>query len=225
MTSENIVDRHKKQLSVMRGWLEGKGYYAAAEALELVRELEQGTRKDGKTPKFHHQLSVARLISTLAPHLLFPEETITAAFLHDLLEDHGEQWTQNMVEARFGERVAKAVWRLSKKSAGLTKTYERYFEDMGECPIASVVKLADRAHNLHTMDGVFTLEKQTAYVNEVSQWFHPMIKRARRKYPRQYPAYENLKLFLLSQVRLVRQIRIAAGGAQPRTSGVTSLDG
>jgi len=211
MTSENIVDRHKKQLSVMRGWLEGKGYYIAAEALELVRELEQGTRKDGETPKFHHQLSVARLISTLEPHLLYPEETITAAFLHDLLEDHGKTWTQGMVEAQFGKVIADAVWMLSKKTAGVTKDHDRYFDGMGACPIASVVKLADRAHNLHTMDGVFTREKQAAYVAEVGQWFHPMIKRARRKFPRQYPAYENLKLFLLSQSRLINQIHAAAG--------------
>ena len=216
MSSEDVADRHKKQLSVMRGWLEGKGYYSAAEALELVRGLEVGLRKDGKTPKFHHQLSVARLISTLAPHLTYPEETITSAFLHDLLEDHGDEWTRGMVEDRFGGLVANAVWRLSKKSAGMVKTYDRYFDDMGACPIASVVKLADRAHNLHTMQGVFDYEKQAAYVNEVSLWFHPMIKRARRLFPRQYPAYENLKLFLLGQMTLIKQIHLAAQHQQAK---------
>lgn len=205
-----VEDRHRKQLSTMRGWLEGRSYFKAADALELVRQLEQGTRKDGETPRFHHQLSIARLISTLAPHLLSPEETITAAFLHDILEDHGDLWNQEHLAQRFGKPVADAVWCLSKKTAGMTKTYDRYFADMTACPIASVVKLADRAHNLQTMPGVFTIEKQRAYLDEVGQWFYPMIRQARRNFPRQYPAYENLKILLRCQVTLIHHIHEAA---------------
>ncbi len=210
MTSERIADRHKKQLAVMRGWLEGRGFFIAMDALEMCRVLETGTRKDQQTPKFHHQLSVARLITTLAPHLIYPEATITVAFLHDLCEDHGELWPREAVEAKFGKQIGDAVWCITKKSAGMTKDYDRYFADMAGCPIASMVKLADRAHNLLTMQGVFTYEKQAAYVEEVGRWFHPMLKTARRAFPRQYPAYENLKIFLLSQVRLVRHIHAAA---------------
>ena len=212
MASQNVADRHRKQLAVMRGWLEGKGYYVAAEALELVRGLEQGTRKDQQTPKFHHQLSVARLITTLEPHLLYPEETIAAAFLHDILEDHGDIWTVEKLKVRFGEHIADAVWRLSKKSNGMVKDFPRYFSDMTACAIASIVKLADRAHNLQTMQGVFSYEKQAAYMAEVADWFHPMIRQARRNFPRQYPAYENLKLFLLCQYRLIQFIHEAANG-------------
>ena len=204
-----VEAHHKKQLAVMRGWLEGKGYYVAANALELVRGLEQGTRKDGVTPKFDHQLSVARFLSTLTPHFLYPEEVIAAAFLHDLLEDHGDVWTREKLEMQFGTQIADAVWRLSKKSDGLVKDYERYFRDMGECPIASIVKLTDRAHNLQTMQGVFTFEKQARYADEVADWFHPMLRVARRKFPRQYPAYENLKILLRCQTRLIRRIHEA----------------
>jgi len=112
---EDIAIRYQKQLAVMRGWLEGRGYYKAYDALELTRSLEQGTRKDGKTPKFNHQLSVARLISTLAPHLIFPEETLAAAFLHDTLEDHSDVVSHEMLETRFGKQIADSVWKLSKK--------------------------------------------------------------------------------------------------------------
>lgn len=206
----DIQTRHVKQLAVMRGWLEGRGYYGAAEALEVVRNLEHGTRKDGTTPKFHHQLSVTRLITTLTPHLMFPEETITAAFLHDLLEDHGTIWTEDGVSAKFGKVVAEAVWCLSKKSNGLVKDYERYFADMTGNPIASVVKLADRAHNLQTMVGVFTTEKQVKYLEEVDRWFYPMIRQARRTFPRQYPAYENLKILLRCQCDLIHKIHEAS---------------
>ena len=213
-----IQDRHRKQLSVMRGFLEGRQYYVAAEALELVRGTESGTRKDGSTPKLHHQLSVARLISTLLPHLLYPEETLAAAFLHDLLEDHGPEWTRDKLEQRFNARVADAVWTLSKKTHGLVKTPESYYGGLAGCPVGSIVKVADRARNMQTMQGVFSPEKQLAYVKEVDQWYFPMIRTARRAYPRQYGAYENLKILIRCQRSLIDHILAASGvqvGSEP----------
>lgn len=208
METITVTQRHIKQLAVMRGWLDGKGYFKAADALEFVRRMEQGTRKDGETPKFHHQLSIARLVATLAPHLAHPEETLAAAFLHDVLEDH-DNVTRADLETRFGPMVADAVWRLSKKCAGMTKTYETYFAAMAECPIASIVKLCDRAHNVSTMVGVFTVDKQKAYLAEVDQWFFPLVRQGRRNFPRQYGAYENVKILLRSQVKLIRLIHEA----------------
>lgn len=215
--NDPIQDQHRRHLSSMRAWLEGKGWYRAAEALELVRNLEIGTRKDKVTPKFDHQLSVARLVMTLSPHLSFPEETMCACFLHDLLEDHGDMYTVAMLDTRFGGTVAQAVWKLSKKSVGFQKTYETYFEQMATCPIASIVKLADRAHNLQTMPGVFTTEKQHAYLEEVETWFLPLCKTARRSYPRQFGAYENLKILLRCQCELITAI-LAAQEQSPQHS-------
>lgn len=206
LNETEITARHIKQLAVMRGWLDGKGYFVAADALEFVRQMEQGFRKDFKTPKFHHQLSIARLICTLTPHLLFPEETIAAAFLHDVLEDHSDIVSREMLEMRFGKRIADAVWKLSKKVGGLTKSYDLYFAEMAQCPVASLVKLADRAHNLQTMPGVFTVEKQHKYLDEVDTYFFPMCKQARRQFPRQYGAYENLKILLRCQSGLIRSM-------------------
>lgn len=205
-----IEARHKKQLATMRGWLDGKGFYKALDALEFVRQMEQGFRKDKETPKFNHQLSVAQLLGTLSANFLFPEDTLAAAFLHDVLEDHPEAITRQGLGTRFGERVASAVWHLSKKMGGLTKTYEMYFSEMAEDPIASVVKLADRGHNLQTMQGVFSLAKQRSYVSELDEWFFPLIKNSRRAFPQQYAAYENLKIILLIQKGLLE----ALAGAQ-----------
>ena len=201
-----VEARHIKQLAMMRGWLEGAKFYAALEALELVQGLEKGTRKDGKTPKFHHQLSVARLLTTLSKEFMHTEDTITVAFFHDVLEDHSGLWSVEKLADRFGHRVAHAVWAISKKTDTVVKDYSVYFAEMTADPIASLVKLADRAHNLQTMQGVFTYEKQAAYVAEVERWFYPMIKQARRNFPRQYPAYENLKIILRIQCNLIQHI-------------------
>lgn len=206
-----IQARHQKQLAVMRGYLDGRGFYQAATALEFVRGLECGTRKDGATPKFHHQLSVARYVRTIDPNLIDPEAAITAAFLHDVLEDHGDQYNRAYIANRFGSEMATIVWRLSKKTCGLVKDYPSYFGELAEDATASVVKLVDRAHNLQTMQGVFSLEKQAAYAGEVYQWFFPMIREARRTFPQQYGAYENVKINLRCQVGLL-EVLLASHG-------------
>lgn len=199
-----VAERHRKQLAVMRGYLEGRRYWKAMEALQIVRDLSDGVRKDGVTPKFHHQLSVTRLLTTLEPFFIYPEETIAAGLLHDEMEDNGDKCTRESLEAQFGKRIADAVWTLSKKSNGMVKSSESYYKALGKCPIASLVKLADRNHNIQTMEGVFSKEKQLAYIGEVETYFYPMIKEARHAFPSQYGAYENLKITLRCQCRLIR---------------------
>lgn len=196
--------RHQKQLAVMRGFLEGKEWYSALKAMEIVRNLEVGTRKDGQTPKFQHQLAIVRLLTTLYPHYIFPEETITAGFLHDILEDHSSSFSQHDLELEFSPLVAEAVEALTKKSPGRTKTKEFYFQEISNNPIASIGKCVDRAHNLQTMQGVFSPQKQLDYVQEVEDYFFPMIRYARRKYPQQYQAYENLRIILRNQTHLIK---------------------
>ena len=81
-----MTDPSKLKLS-LRYWLHGKEYFTALKAMDLANFYHDGMRKDGKTPEFHHQVSIAAYIRTL-PNLLKPEATITAAFLHDLVEDY-----------------------------------------------------------------------------------------------------------------------------------------
>ena len=206
MTPIPIETRHRKHLSSMRSWLDGRQYYMAADALEVVRKEFQGVRKDKRTPQLHHPLSVARLLGTLLPSLLHPEETLVSSFLHDLPEDKGKEWTRERVEARYNKRVGDAVWKLTKKSNGLIKSPELYYGEMATDPIASVVKLADRCHNLATMEGVHSYEKQGAYAGEVEENFLPMLRTARREFPQQYAAYANLEILLSVEVRLIGQI-------------------
>ena len=70
---------------------------------------------------------------------------------------------------------------------------------MGECPIASFAKGADRGHNLMTMIGGFPPEKQKSYLGETYTFVNPMLKKARRKFPEQEPAYENIKYVMTNQ--------------------------
>ncbi len=75
---------------------------------------------------------------------------------------------------------------------------------MATDPIASIGKGGDRMHNLQSMIGVFTKDKQKNYVTEAENKIIPMLKLARRNFPQQELAYENIKLVLNTQMQLIK---------------------
>lgn len=195
---------YAKQRLALRYWLLGRGFTQASRAMEFAELYHSGTRKDGVTAEFAHQVSIVNYLRSLLPHLLFPEETLVAAFLHDVREDYDVADAE--IRAPFGDRVADAVDAVTKTFRGVRRDDEALFVRIGADPIASVLKPADRAHNQNSMVGVFTPAKMTEYVAETEGLFLPMIKRARRTFPEQEPAYENAKLVLVSQVNFVRAV-------------------
>ena len=91
---------------------------------------------------------------------------------------------------------------LSKKYRGEKKDMEQYFEEMVNCPIASVIKGVDRINNHQTMHPVFTAEKQKSYIYETNTYIIPMLKKARHLHVEQESVYENIKFVLKSQMAL-----------------------
>jgi len=75
------------------------------------------------------------------------------------------------------------------------------------------VKGADRIHNVQTMLGVFDLAKQQEYIHETEEYILPTLKEARRRFPHQEPAYENIKHMLQSQIELLVAVHKTQGGS------------
>lgn len=199
------MDRFQKRKLILRQQLVGARYYNALIAMEFAEKFHCGLRKDGVTPEFDHQISLALHALTL-PNVMFPEELIAVAFLHDVREDYNVsdvEIRELFVDKEFSDRVARAVDRMTKVVRGVKRDPNALFDDMSNDPIASMAKLLDRAHNFQTMVGVFTIPKQKEYIKEALEYFFPMAKRARRKFPHQVRAYENLKWTLLSQIELI----------------------
>ena len=176
-------------------------YLAVVHALDFAERYHTGLRKDGRSPEVLHQLEIAHYLRTLLPSLAYPAQTLCAALLHDVVEDYDVPLLT--IEQRFGAQVAHAVDLLSKRVEGVDKSPDLYFSRLPECPIASVVKGADRINNLQSMLGVFTLKKQRAYAAEARERFLPMLKAARRAHPEQEPAYENIRLMMFSQLEML----------------------
>ena len=207
------MNKFEKLKLSLRYWLLGKAesnpdYYLVLDALEYAHSYHQGTRKDGFTPEFQHQLEIAHYLRTLAPSLTRPAIVLAAALLHDVAEDFDIAFEE--LEARFGKEITDVVRLLTKKHRGIVVPPEEYFARIAENEEASVIKGADRIHNLQSMLGVFSLTKQASYCEEVRKYFLPMLKAARRTFSRQEAVYENIKLVLNSQLQMLDAIREAA---------------
>lgn len=224
---DNELNNYEKKKLAIKYWLIGKAeedscFYDCVKAMELAVRYHTGVRKDNVTPEFQHQIEIISNIRTSVKDLMFPAETLTVAFLHDLVEDYGigaKYWntqkerlgslkpvTLDFITKHFGKTVSDSVDRISKMADGETKSKNAYFRGISECPIASVAKLEDRCNNMDSMLNVFTLEKQINYAREVSEHFLPMLKKATKNFPEQEAIYMRFKNVLTSQVKSVQNM-------------------
>lgn len=197
------ISRYQKLSITLESYLKGKGYHKALEAFDFAKKNHPGFRKDGITPNFQHQIEIALFITTLK-EVQFEEATIIAGLLHDVREDANIDHEE--IKKRFGEQVADAVEKLTKEFKHIKKDTQFYFDQIATCPIASLVKLADRIHNVSTMVGVFTIPKQEDYVYEIKQYFFPLLKKARGNFPEQKMSYHSMQTFLKTMNKTVEAV-------------------
>lgn len=212
---------YNKIRSNIRQWMLGKNYHIALAAMELGLEYHTGTRKDGVTPEFQHQVSQATFCRTLDSVLMFPEETLAVIFLHDIVEDCditlGKVWDYLAINKASDSQLRLIMsgvekmtnqygdgWVDGQKSP--KKSYEDYYGELVDCPTGSIVKGFDRMHNHQSMIGVFDLAKQKEYIEHTQEFIIPMLKLARKKWSRQENAYTNVKHVLQVQMELVEEI-------------------
>ena len=204
--TSNQLTRFEKHLIAMRYWLKGKEFFRANQAMELALSLHDGVRRDG-SPEFSHQLSIAHYVKTISKSLEYLEDTFIVSFFHDSTED-GKISEDELIKL-LGVDITTSIQKVSKfipKSDNMKKPTAYYYERISECPIASIVKGADRIHNLQTMQGAFTNKKKWIYLEETELLVLPMLKQARRTFPKQELAYENIKYILENQIALLKKI-------------------
>lgn len=205
-SSNSSTSAYDKRFIALRYYLHGRKYLEALKAFSYARTHHTGKRKDG-SPEFQHQVDIALYLTTLKD-IRDEEKTLAVALLHDVVEDYNVLKNFNEV---FDKDIVDCVWLLTKPGSKgrsaepLTpESKKEYFDRIAEDRIASLVKGADRINNVQTMGGAFSKEKQKLYVEEVEQYFLPMIKKALNNFPEQAPAYFNISHMLKSQIALIK---------------------
>ncbi|NDV02119.1 bifunctional (p)ppGpp synthetase/guanosine-3',5'-bis(diphosphate) 3'-pyrophosphohydrolase [Pseudoroseicyclus sp. CLL3-39] len=147
-------------------------------AFAFGREMHEGqTRRSGE-PYFTHPVAVA---SILAEQRL-DDSTLITALLHDTIEDTKASFAE--IEKRFGREVAELVDGVTKlTNLQLSSTHTQQAENFRKLFMATsrdlrvtLVKLADRLHNMRTI-GSMSPEKQQQKARETMDIFAPLAGR------------------------------------------------
>ena len=172
----------KSQISYLCSVLEG---YLPKEEIELVKKAHMVAekahtgqfRKSGE-PYISHPLSVALIIADLKLDYL----CIVAAILHDCIEDTSV--TKDDVRNQFGDQVAHIVEGVSKlTNLEFTSSTQKQAENFQKLILAMskdmrvmIIKLADRLHNMRTIDSM-SEEKKILKAKETSELHAPIARR------------------------------------------------
>lgn len=121
----------------------------------FVAHREQ-RRKTTKEPFIVHPVSVALIV---ANEIGLGVISVVAALLHDVVED--THYTLETISERFGSDVADIVAGLTKitnvynaKSNVQAETFKKMLLSIPHDPRVVFIKLADRLHNMRTMEGM-----------------------------------------------------------------------
>jgi len=111
-------------------------------AIIFATEKHEGQKRDLGEPYIIHPLAVMKLVARVTKD----EDVLCASVLHDVIEDC--KVTPKELSELFGERVASLVVELSENHTQV--------KDIKE-PMALLIKMADRLHNLRGKTDMFFL--------------------------------------------------------------------
>ena len=164
--------------SIISTYLKPADLVKVEAAYEMARLAHEGqTRKSGE-PYITHPLAVATLLAQW--HL--DAQALIAAILHDVVED--TPTTKDQIAEQFGQAVADLVDGVSKldklQFATLEEAQAENFRKMLLAMARDVrvilIKLADRLHNMRTLDAVHQA-KQERVARETLEIYSPIANR------------------------------------------------
>ncbi len=147
-------------------------------AYHLARKLHDGQYRISEEPYIIHPVEVAKILVDLK----VDTHTLIAAFLHDVLED--TETKPEDIKNIFGEDVltiVQGVTKLSKlqfksKEERQAENFRRLFISMAKDIRIIFLKLADRLHNMRTLN-FMAVNKQKKIAKETLDIFAPLANR------------------------------------------------
>ncbi|MDN5758663.1 MAG: RelA/SpoT family protein, partial [Tomitella sp.] len=145
-------------------------------AYDVADERHSGQFRKSGDRYITHPLAVATILAELG----MDTTTLTAALLHDTVEDTG--YTLEQLTDDFGEEVAHLVDGVTKLdkvdfgSAAEAETIRKMIIAMARDPRVLVIKVADRLHNMRTMR-FLPPEKQARKAKETLEVIAPLAHR------------------------------------------------
>ena len=147
-------------------------------AVDFAVKMHEGQSRASGEPYITHPIAVAGLLLDIG----LDSPTIAAALLHDCIEDTPA--TSEEITAKFGSEVCMLVTSVTKlekivfksKEEEQAENFRRMFFAMAKDIRVILIKLADRLHNMRTIDAL-SHERQVAIAKETLDIYAPLASR------------------------------------------------
>ena len=209
-----------KSYIFIKGFAQGLQLKNTLRALPLARFLHNGqyckgeTIVNGKMVKLPYILHPLKVCSTLISlNLNMSKEDLdilcTCAILHDVVEDREDTFPKEGIELvtdyAFPEQVYTTIKLLSKHSGATEYELNEYFNNIKHNVFALLIKLADRSHNVETLNS-FKIDKLHKYTNETRRWIYDLCSYGKQHYPQHSNGFTILKAKIVSLTELTETL-------------------
>jgi GTP pyrophosphokinase len=147
-------------------------------AFEVAYSAHKDVRRKSGEPYILHPIEVARIAGE---EIGLGAKGIAAALLHDVIED--TEMTVEDIQALFGDKIASIVDGLTKLSEVMDQTKSKQVENFRKLLLSMVedirvilIKLADRLHNMRTLDSMAE-NKRLKIAAETIYFYAPLAHR------------------------------------------------
>jgi guanosine-3',5'-bis(diphosphate) 3'-pyrophosphohydrolase len=172
LNSEQLINKVKSYNKFLNPVKLSKAYSFAIKAHE-------NQKRDSGDPYSNHPIAVANILTELK----LDSATIMTGLLHDTIED--THATYETIKDEFGQEVADLVDGVTKISVLENKaTSNSKAENFRKLILATskdirvlLVKLADRLHNMRTIDAIDKIEKRERIAKETMEIYAPLADR------------------------------------------------
>ena len=147
-------------------------------AFDTAKALHDGQLRKSGEPYLIHPIAVAKILAELG----MDEETIVGGLLHDVVED--TEYTRAQLVEEYGEEVALLVDGVTKlgsikfdsKEEAQAENLRKMFLAMSKDIRVLIIKLADRLHNMRTLQ-FMRPEKKIEKSRETLDIYAPLASR------------------------------------------------
>ncbi|MDC0396255.1 RelA/SpoT family protein [Candidatus Pelagibacter sp.] len=172
LNSEELINKIKSYNKFLNPEKLNKAYHFAIKAHE-------NQKRDSGDPYSNHPIAVANILTELK----LDSATITTGLLHDTIED--THATYETIKDEFGQEVADLVDGVTKISVFENQaTSSSKAENFRKLILATskdirvlLVKIADRLHNMRTIDAISQIEKKERIAKETMEIYAPLADR------------------------------------------------
>jgi len=160
------------------GYLKPEDITQIENAFHFSQAAHEGQFRNSGEPYISHPLAVASILAQW--HL--DSQALTAGLLHDVMEDTAI--TKEQIEKNFGKSVAELVDGVSKldkiefesKEKAQAENFRKMLLAMARDVRVILIKLADRLHNMRTLDAV-SPHKRNRIARETMDIYAPIANR------------------------------------------------